>query len=216
MADLPILYSFRRCPYAIRARLALLQAGVAVELREVDLRHKPPELLACSPVATVPVLDLGAGQVLTQSLDILRWALAHHDPQGWLTRGNAARDQRLIAVTDGEFKRWLDRTKYAERFPEQGVEVYRAAAERCLIEPLDAALGATGYLGGDGPNWADAAIFPFVRQFAAVEADLWSASPWVATRRWLDNWLGSALFATCMLKQPVWRSGAPGPRWPAA
>ena len=215
MASLPVLYSFRRCPYAIRARLALLQAGVAVELREVDLRRKPADLLACSSAATVPVLDLGGGQVLTQSLDIVRWALAQRDPDGWLARGDPARDQRLIEVTDGEFKHWLDRTKYAERFPEQRPEAYRAAAEHCLIEPLEAALGATGHLGGARPNWADAAIFPFVRQFAAIDADAWSASPWHATRRWLDGWLVSALFATCMVKHPVWQAGACGPRWPA-
>jgi glutathione S-transferase len=215
MPALPILYSFRRCPYAIRARLALLQAGLAVELREVDLRRKPAELLACSRAATVPVLDLGGGEVLVQSLDIVRWALTQHDPDGWLIRGDAARDSSLVSTTDGEFKHWLDRTKYAERFPEQRAEVYRAAAERCLIEPLDAALSATGHLGGNGPNWADATIFPFVRQFAAIDADAWTASPWDATRRWLHSWLGSPLFATCMLKLPAWQAGAPGPRWPA-
>jgi glutathione S-transferase len=214
MASLPVLYSFRRCPYAIRARLALLQAGMAVELREVDLRRKPAELLACSPAATVPVLDLGQDQVLAHSLDILRWALAQHDPDGWLIRGEPARDEYLLTLTDGEFKHWLDRTKYAERFPEQPAAVYRAAAERCLIEPLEAAVSATGHLGGDGPNWADAAIFPFVRQFAAVDAPAWAASPWAATRHWLDGWLGSSLFVTCMVKQPVWQPGGSGPRWP--
>jgi glutathione S-transferase len=215
MVNLPILYSFRRCPYAIRARLALLQAGIVVELREVDLRHKPAELLACSPAATVPVLDLGGGQVLVQSLDIVRWALSRHDSDGWLARGESARDQRLVALTDGEFKHWLDRTKYAERFPEHGAAVYRAAAERCLIEPLEVALCASGQLGADAPNWADAAIFPFVRQFAGIDAAAWSASPWAATKRWLDGWLNSARFATCMVKHPVWQSGACGPRWPA-
>ena len=215
MVSLPILYSFRRCPYAIRARLALLQAGVEVELREVDLRHKPAELLACSPAATVPVLDLGGGQVLSESLDIVRWALAQQDSDGWLARGEPARDQRLVALTDGEFKHWLDRTKYAERFPEHSASVYRAAAERCLIELLEAALGASGHLGGEAPNWADAAIFPFVRQFAGIDTAAWAASPWPATQRWLADWLNSARFATCMIKQPVWQSGTCGPRWPA-
>ncbi len=215
MASLPILYSFRRCPYAIRARLALLQAGVSVELREVDLRRKPAELLACSSAATVPVLDLGGGQVLAQSLDIVRWALSRHDSEGWLVRGEPARDQRLVAITDGEFKHWLDRTKYAERFPEHSASVYRAAAERCLIEPLEDALRASGHLGADAPNWADAAIFPFVRQFAGIDAAAWSASPWAATKHWLDSWLNSTPFATCMVKHPVWQSGASGPRWPA-
>lgn len=215
MANLPILYSFRRCPYAIRARLALLQAGVVVELREVDLRRKPAELLACAPAATVPVLDLGDGQVLAQSLDIVHWALTRHDPAGWLIRGDSVRDRQLVDTTDNEFKPWLDRTKYAERFPEQGVAVYRAAAERCLIEPLEAALAARGYLGGSEPNWADVAIFPFVRQFAAVDAHAWAASPWRATQHWLDGWLGSAIWAASMQKHPTWQPGTTGPRWPA-
>ena len=211
----PILYSFRRCPYAIRARLALWQAGVVVELREVDLRRKPAELLALSPAATVPVLDLGGDEVLTQSGDIVRWALGQHDADGWLTRGEAARDAHLVALTDGDFKHWLDRTKYPERFPEQSADVARAAAERCLIEPLDAALANSAYLGGSAPNWADASVFPFVRQFAAIDAARWADSPWSATQAWLTRWLGSPLFAACMVKTAVWQPGGAGPRFPA-
>jgi glutathione S-transferase len=214
-AQPPILYSFRRCPYAIRARLALLLAGVAVELREVDLKHKPADLLALSPAATVPVLDLGGGEVLTQSLDIVRWALGQHDPDGWLSRGDAARDAQLVALTDGEFKQALDRTKYPERFPEQTADAARAAAERCLIEPLDAALASSAHLGGDTPNWADASVFPFVRQFAAIDAARWAASPWPATQRWLTSWQSSPLFAACMVKVAVWRPGSAGPRFGA-
>ena len=212
LAQPPILYSFRRCPYAIRARLALWQAGVVVALREVDLKRKPAELLALSPAATVPVLDLGGGAVLTESLDIVRWALGQHDPDGWLTRGNTARDARLVALTDGDFKRWLDRTKYPERFPEQSADTARAAAERCLVAPLEAALANSAYLGGNAPNWADAAVFPFVRQFAAIDAARWAASPWPATQAWLTRWLGSPLFAVCMAKTAVWQPGGAGPR----
>jgi glutathione S-transferase len=210
-----ILYSFRRCPYAIRARLALLQAGTVVELREVDLKRKPGELLALSPAATVPVLDLGGGEVLTQSLDIVRWALGEHDADGWLTRGNTTRDAHLVALTDGEFKQALDRTKYPERFPEQTADASREAAERCLIAPLEAALANSPYLGGDVPNWADASVFPFVRQFAAIDAARWTASPWPANQRWLANWQSSPLFAACMVKVAVWQPGSAGPRFPA-
>ncbi len=213
-APRPVLYSFRRCPYAIRARLALLQAGVEVELREVDLQRKPAELLACSAAATVPVLDLGSGEVLTQSLDIVRWALGQHDPDRWLSRGDAARNTHLVALTDGEFKQWLDRTKYPERFPEQSADASRANAERCLIQPLEASLTNAAYLGGDTPSWADASVFPFVRQFAAIDASRWAAAPWPATQRWLANWQSSPLFAACMVKVAVWQPGSAGPRFP--
>jgi glutathione S-transferase len=217
-AQQPILYSFRRCPYAIRARLALLQAGVVVELREVDLKRKPAELLALSPAATVPVLDLGGGEVLTQSLDIVRWALGQHDPDGWLTRGDAARDAHLVALTDGEFKQALDRTKYPERFAEQNADqsadASRATAARCLIAPLEAALASSAYLGGNTPNWADASVFPFVRQFAAIDVARWAAAPWPATQRWLAHWQSNPLLAACMVKAAVWQPGRAGPHWP--
>jgi len=214
-SEQPILYSFRRFPYAVRARLALLQAAVVVELREVDLKHKPAELLALSPSATVPVLDLGRGEVLTESLHIVRWALDQHDPDGWLTRGDALRDAHLVALTDSEFKQALDRTKYPERFPEQHADTARAAAERCLIEPLESALASSAYLGGRAPNWADASVFPFVRQFAAIDAARWVASPWPATQQWLTDWQSSQLFAACMVKAAVWQPGHTGPRFPA-
>lgn len=214
MAALPILYSFRRCPYAIRARLALSHAGVAVALREVDLKRKPAELLAVSPRATVPVLVIETERVLTQSLDIMHWALVQASNTDWLQRGDSAAQRQLVSTTDGEFKHWLDRYKYAERHPERGQAAYRDEAVRCLIEPLETALLASGHLGGDGPSWADAAVFPFVRQFAAVDADWWAAAPWLATQRWLTRWQDSALFAACMHKYPVWQPGDGPQRFP--
>lgn len=197
----PLLYSFRRCPYAIRARLALAQAGVAVHTVEVDLKHKPAALLVVSPQATVPVLVLPTGQVLTQSLDIMQWALAQHDAAGWLLSRQPERDELLIKTTDSAFKHWLDRYKYAERHPGQTREHYRQQAVDCLIAPLDQALSTDGpWLGGAQPVLADAAIFPFVRQFAAVEPAWWASSPFPATRAWLQSWLGSELFAGVMRK----------------
>jgi len=212
---LPILYSFRRCPYAIRARLALCQAGVPVELREVDLKQKPAALLAVSPQATVPVLDAGPGRVLTQSLDIMRWALSQADDARWLQAGDRPTPRRLVATTDSDFKHWLDRYKYAERYPERGPDAYRDEGVRCLIDPLETALRSTGHLGGDGPCWADAAVFPLVRQFAAVDAAWWAAAPWPATRQWLTRWQGSPLFAACMHRYPLWQPGDPPRRFPA-
>jgi glutathione S-transferase len=205
---LPILYSFRRCPYAIRARLALLQAGQRVELREVDLKRKPVAMLAIAPAATVPVLDLGNGTVLAQSLDIMRWAWQQHDPDGWLARGDASPHRALVDATDGPFKQALDRYKYAERHPQHTAESYREDAVQALITPLNEALSASRFLGGTDPCWVDAAVFPFVRQFAAVDARWWSASSWTATRQWLDGWLVSPWFSRCMsARQPPWQAG---------
>jgi len=201
---LPLLYSFRRCPYAIRARLALAQAGVAVRTVEVDLKHKPPGLLAVSPRATVPVLVLPAGQVLTESLDIMRWALAQHDRAGWLQSPQPERDEFLIKTNDTAFKNWLDRYKYAERHPDQSREHYRQQAVDVLIAPLEEALSHAGpWLGAARPVMADASIFPFVRQFAAVEPAWWASSQFTATQVWLQSWLASDLFLGVMRKQPV-------------
>ena len=206
----PLLYSFRRCPYAIRARLALAQAGVAVQTVEVDLKHKPAALLAVSPRATVPVLVLSTGEVLTESLDIMRWALAQHDPAGWLLSRQFERDELLVKTTDTAFKYWLDRYKYAERHPDQTREHYRQQAVDGLIAPLEHALNADGpWLGGAQAVLADAAIFPFVRQFAAVEPAWWAGSPFPATQAWLQRWLASALFEGVMHKLPVAHGACP-------
>lgn len=213
-AVLPILYSFRRCPYAIRARLALCQSGVTVELREVALSVKPAELLAASPAGTVPVLQLPHGEVLAQSRDIMQWALRQNDADGWLERGDTPTQRALTELCDGDFKHALDRYKYAERHPGRSAQDWRHQAVACLIEPLEARLALSPQLGGDRPGLADAAIFPFVRQFAAVDAAWWAASPWVATRRWHNAWAGSALMAACMHKLLPWRSGALPTRFP--
>lgn len=204
---LPVLYSFRRCPYAIRARLALLQAGIPVELREVDLKRKPPELLASSPAATVPVLELGRAQVLSQSLDIMRWALAQHDPHDWLRPDHEPDHQTLIQTNDGPFKHWLDRYKYAERHPGRPRTAYRDEALACGVEPLEKRLQAAPFLGGTHPCLSDAAVFPFVRQFAAVEPLWWASAPWPATRLWLEQWQASPLWTACMVKVAVWQPG---------
>jgi glutathione S-transferase len=211
---LPILYSFRRCPYAIRARLALCQAGVAVELREVVLSNKPAAMLLASPAGTVPVLQLPSGEVMAQSLDIMRWALGQNDADGWLARGDKPGQRALMEACDSDFKRALDRYKYADRHPERSAHAWRDDAVACLIAPLEAHLSVTPQLGGERPGLADAAIFPFVRQFAAVDAAWWAASPWVATRRWHDAWAGSAVMAACMHKLAPWQPGAPGTVFP--
>ncbi len=203
MAALPILYSFRRCPYAMRARLALLVAGIDCELREVKLSAKPAALLAASAKGTVPVLVLPDSAVIDESLDIMRWALRQHDPERWLDGDDAA----LIAANDGPFKHHLDRYKYPERHGADPL-THRAAAVALLGE-LEARLAANTWLCGDRQSLTDTAIMPFVRQFAAVDAAWFDAQPLPALHRWLVAQLATPLFARAMVPRKPWQPGAP-------
>lgn len=198
----PILYSFRRCPYAIRARLALAVSGTAVEHREVRLRDKPAEMLVASPKGTVPVLVLPDGAVIDESIDIMRWALGRNDPEDWLTGDDAA----LIVTNDGPFKHHLDRYKYAERFAADDVD--HRAAGLAILEELEARLGERAYLGGERFGLADAAILPFVRQFAAVDREWFAAQYLSGVQAWLTTFVGSALFEGVMVVREAWRAPA--------
>ncbi|APW38587.1 glutathione S-transferase [Rhodoferax koreense] len=213
MAALPVLYSFRRCPYAMRARLALRVSGQVCELREVVLRDKPAELRLVSAKATVPVLVDADGSVLEQSLDIMRWALTRHDPEDWLVPplGNLDDMLALIEQIDGPFKFHLDRYKYPQRYPETGVSHREAAA--AILAPLQARLSQTTHLFGSRPALADMAIAPFVRQFAHVDADWFSAQAWPELQAWLSAFEASDLLAGVMHKYPAWRAGTPGIRF---
>jgi glutathione S-transferase len=198
---LPVLYSFRRCPYAMRARMGLLASGIAVELREVVLRDKPVQMLAASPKGTVPVLVLPDGGVIDESLDIMRWALAQSDPLGWLARDDAA----LIARNDGPFKQHLDRYKYPDRHGSDPAE-HRAAGLAILSE-MDARLAGDGQLCGNVAGIADIATFPFIRQFAATDQGWFDAQPLPHLQRWLAGHIGSGVFARAMLRLPPWKPG---------
>jgi glutathione S-transferase len=188
----------------MRARMALWCAEIAVDLREISLRDKPPEMLAISPKGTVPVLHCFDGQVIEQSLDIMHWALQQHDPQGWLRweEGSEAfaRQESLILCNDTTFKYWLDRYKYAERYPEFDLAYYRQQALSCQLEGLEQRLSQSAFLGGEMADLSDVALFPFVRQFAAVDANWFEASPYPATRQWLRGWVESELFKKIMAK----------------
>lgn len=197
------LYSFRRCPYAIRARMAILKAGVDCQIHEVSLRNKPQAMIELSPKATVPVLHTAEGQVVDQSLEIMQWALAQHDPDSWLFGWEQPDNQMLLDTNDGLFKHWLDRYKYFERYPEHPQAFYRSQAEQCLIKPLETRLAQSPYLGGSQPCVTDVAIFPFIRQFAAVDPQWFAQSPWQATRTWLGVWLDSDEFKAAMIKETM-------------
>lgn len=201
---LPLLYSYRRCPYAMRARMALLQARVNFQAVEIVLRDKPAELLRLSPKATVPVLLLPDGQVLDESWDIMRWALESRDPDGWWRRAQSPENLALLQCNDGDFKHHLDRYKYPERYPAEARprDGVRSQAVQALLDPLEQRLQSQRYLGGTTPCATDLAIFPFVRQFAAVEPGWFDEQALPALRAWLAAWLDSELFAICMTKLP--------------
>ncbi len=194
----PILYSYRRCPYAMRARMALKYAGVAVEIREVALKNKPAHLLQVSPKGTVPVLILQDGTVIEQSLEIMYWALQQHDADGWLM-GNHALTLQFIAENDNGFKQALDKYKYAIRFPENAAQVYRSQGENFLYL-LEMQLTETTFLAGNELSLADIAIFPFIRQFAAVDANWFELAVYPKLKAWLKQLLASPLFLSVMEK----------------
>ncbi len=196
----PILYSFRRCPYAMRARLALDVSGVQTELREIVLRDKPQAFLEASPSATVPCL-VAENQTIDESLDIMRWALAQNDPDGWLDMPHLGND--LIARFDGPFKAALDRTKYASRFPDEDATEHRRIAS-AMLQNLDTQLH--GDIFGKA-TLADYAILPFVRQFAMIDKDWFDAQDWPALRDWLEAFLASDRLARIMPKYAQWKPG---------
>ncbi len=198
----PLLFSFRRCPFAIRARLAIKVSGVEVDTHEVSLRAKPKEMLECSPKGTVPVLKFSDGRVLEQSLDIMQWALSLNDPASWLDSdpGASAEIMALIKQNDESFKPALDLYKYAVRFPEHSEAYYREQAELFLAE-LNTRLSKDGYLMGGRYTLADMAIFPFIRQFSNVNPDWFYASHYHHLIAWLDRLIGSELFQNIMQKE---------------
>lgn len=199
---LPILYSYRRCPYAMRARMALSYAGIKVEIREVSLNDKPAHMLQVSPKGTVPVLVLSDGTVIDQSLDVMHWALQQHDVNDWLAV-NLAQAMDLIAENDGSFKQSLDRYKYAIRFPEQPAETYRSQCEQFLIK-LERHLSQTEFLLGNKLSVADVAIFPFIRQFAAVDNSWFDSTGYIKLKIWLNQLLESDIFKRVMIKSSTY------------
>lgn len=198
---LPLLFTYRRCPYAMRARMALLQAGVAFDAHEIALRDKPSEMLRLSPKGTVPVLVLPDQHVVDQSLEIMGWAFDGRDPGGWWDRAQSDPCKELVALNDGPFKQHLDGYKYPGRDPLRAQpQAHRDGAVACLLQPLDALLSSQRFLGGSEPCAADLAIFPFVRQYRGVDVSWFDGQDLQATRRWLGHWLESELFQRCMRK----------------
>ena len=201
----PIFWSFRRCPYAMRARLAIAASGQKVELREILLRDKPAAFLATSPKGTVPVLKLEDGQVIDESRDIMFWALGQNDPENWLAvwRHNPDSATAFLDRLDGAFKHDLDRYKYASRYDRDAGSTHRDSGARFLAG-LDQDLQKTGALSGAQLGLLDFASLPFVRQFRIADPDWFDNQPWPHLYAWLGGFLDSASFQRVMQKYPQW------------
>lgn len=206
--DSPVLYSFRRCPYCMRAHMALKQAGIKVELREVKLSDMPEEALALSAEATVPILMLADGTVFTESWDIVKWALSQNDPEQWLGQADefSLDAEMLIETSDFSFKQDLDHYKYADRYPEQSAEHYRQACEE-FIEELEDRLNDHQHLLADQLSLADIGVFPFVRQFSLVDKDWFDAAPYPKVQTWLEHLINTELFQQVFQKHECWKAG---------
>ena len=205
---LPIFYSFRRCPYAMRARMALQYSGVKVELREVLLKNKPESLLAINRDATVPLLVLPGGEVIDESWQIMLWAIRQNDHDFWLGENETLVSdvEMLLEINDYSFKTDLDHYKYADRYPEYPAEHYRSQGEEYL-QDLEEALCESRYLLGQKMSAADIAIFPFIRQFACVDIQWFDGADYPKLQAWLRAFMDSDLFDSIMQKLPVWQEG---------
>lgn len=202
--SLPALYTFRRCPYAMRARLALWNSQIKVEVREILLKDKPASMLDYSPKGTVPVLVLSDERVIDESRDIIFWALNENDPSHWLRPDKTEEIQGLLDENDGPFKKHLDQYKYAVRHPEESMEESRKRGEVFLAK-LEERLMKNSYLLDDQISVADIAIFPFIRQFAHVDKDWFEQAPYPKLHVWLESFLQSSLFLEIMKKYPLYQ-----------
>ena len=204
--NLPILYSFRRCPYAMRARMAIHISGQRCELREVLLRDKPPSMLEYSAKGTVPVLILQNGKVIDESLDVIDWALNLNDPDDWQRSKDKEKTKELIKINDGEFKYHLDRYKYSKRYDNEDPEFHR---KKCLkfIESINNELNNSKYIFDDNISYADIVLLPFIRQFRIADIEWFDSLPYDNLKKWLSSFLNSSLLNSIMKKYDLWKEG---------
>lgn len=207
----PVFWSFRRCPYAMRARLALRRANVTVELREIALRDKPDAFLQASKSGTVPVL-VTKDSIIDESLDIMLWACnVSGDRDGWYhDYYHSDRIRGLINTLDTEFKTNLDRYKYATRYHQDkaaATELAIASRQKGadFIWQLNDMLGQNDWLAGNRAGLIDMASLPFIRQFRIADQNWFDAQQWSEVSRWLSHFLDSDLFASVMKKYPLWK-----------
>jgi len=204
---LPALFSFRRCPYAMRARLALDASRFPVEHREIELKNRPPEIYEASPKGTVPVLILPDGTVLDESLDIMLHSLRRSDPESWLNPSGGSLEGmlNLIADCDGDFKFHLDRYKYSNRYEGADAQAHRSSACAFLLQ-LEGLLVKSPFLFGKKPALADMAVAPFVRQFSIADPEWFAVQEWPRLQDWLHWFTESPRFKRIMAKYTIWES----------
>ena len=204
--NLPILYSFRRCPYAMRARMAIHISGQKCQLREVLLRDKPPSMLEYSAKGTVPVLILQDGKVIDESLDVIDWALNLNDPDDWQRSKDKEKTKELIKINDGEFKYHLDRYKYSKRYDNEDPEFHR---KKCLkfIESINNELNNSKYIFDDNISYTDIVLLPFIRQFRIADIEWFDSLPYDNLKKWLSSFLNSSLLNSIMKKYDLWKEG---------
>lgn len=209
MLDTPILYSFRRCPYCMRAHMALKYAGLKIILRDVKLSDLPAEVLAVSPHATVPSLAISENEYMDESWDIVKWAVQQNDPENWLGENNEYLNEAemLVEINDFSFKDDLDHYKYADRYPEHPMEYYRENGEE-FLEELTELLQQNTFLSADHITITDIAVFPFIRQFAMVDKEWFDKSPYPELQRWLLAMLSSEWFIEAFKKHETWETGS--------
>ena len=203
---LPVLYSLRNCPYAMRARLAIYASGQLVQLRDLVLSDKPPEMLIESPKGTVPVLVTVDNEVVDESLAIMLWAFSQSDPADYLNKNDETSLTEMFSIIsrfDNEFKRHLEKYRCSKRYHEPSLDEDRQKCEYYLAE-LELRLRKHQYLMSDTPSLTDLALMPYVRQFARVERQWYLQSPYPKLRQWLNGYLQSRMFSKVMAKHPLW------------
>lgn len=200
---LPILFSFRRCPYAMRARIAIYYSKINYEHREILLKDRPKMLYDLSPKGTVPVLHLPDGTVIDESLDIMKWAISRSDPDSWFANNKDAQ-LKAIELNDKDFKKWLDRYKYYDRFPDFPPEFYRKKCEQ-ILDVYDKNLQNNQFLFDNNLSLGDMAILPFIRQFANVDI-AWFNKRFINLSDWLEKLINTKIFISMMIKYNIWNT----------
>ena len=198
---LPVLYTFRRCPYAMRARISMYYSKISYEHREILLKERPKKLYQLSPKGTVPVLNLPDGKVIDESLDIMKWSVSVNDPDAWYVN-NIDHQLEIISINDKEFKKWLDRYKYHDRYPEYSVEYYRGKCEK-ILDNFEKILDSEKFLFSNNISLSDIALLPFVRQFSNVDI-IWFRNRFINLSGWMDELIGMEIFQAMMKKFEIW------------